>query len=424
MNVHSHYSAGPARPARLTRSANRVVAGVSSGIANYLGIDPVIVRVAFVVLTVTTGLGIPAYIAGWVLMPGPETAEPAKPVALTKKAGPAAPRRADRGLYQGLAVGMIVFGCLLLFRNIGLAISDHLLFPLALAGCGAAVLWARSGVEERAAFKRWASGLPGSPFRALVRAPVPLLRLAVGTVLVLSGMGAFLASAGAAGAVGTIVVAMLVTVAGLALVLGPWIWSLASDLSEERRERIRQEERADIAAHLHDSVLQTLALIQRNADNPRDVSSLARRQERELRAWLYGDPSRRQNPTTLAGAMEAMVEEVEALHGVDLELITVGEDCPLDHRLVALIKACREAAVNAAKHSGADQVTVFVETEPDRVTAFVRDRGKGFDPDGVPADRRGITESIHQRLARRGGRATIWSLVGEGTEVQLEVPRD
>ncbi len=426
VNVQTGYQASRPRPARLTRGSNQVVAGVCSGIADYLGIDPVIVRVAFAVLTLTTGLGVPIYALGWILMPEPETGTTPAVAPLAKKTTPAAVAAcgpSGRGLYHGLAVGMIVIGGLLLLRNVNLAIPDALLVPVALAGCGAAVVWARSGDGERQAFRRWARRLPGKPFQGTSRTPVPIVRLVAGVLLVLMGLGVFIGSQQSGGAVGPILAGMGVTVAGLSLLLGPWIWRMTNDLTEERRERIRQEERADIAAHLHDSVLQTLALIQRNADSPKEVGALARRQERELRTWLYGDPTRRQNPTTLAGAMEAMVEEVEHLHQAEVEMIIVGEDGPLDSRLAALVRASREAVVNAAKHSGADEVTVYVEIEPHRATVFVRDRGKGFDPAMVPDDRRGITESIRQRLERRGGRAEVWSAPGEGTEVQLEVPR-
>jgi phage shock protein PspC (stress-responsive transcriptional regulator)/two-component sensor histidine kinase len=437
VNVNPVYTAGPSsrpRPARLVRGDSRVVAGVCSGIADYLGIDPAIVRVAFVVLTLTTGLGLPIYGLAWLIMPQPDTAEKTAEAAgvapLAKKTAPTesqtAPRPRNRGLYHGLAIGMILVGGMLLLRNVNLAIPDTLLVPVALAGCGAAVLWARSGDGERQALRRWASRLPGKPFQGTGGTTIPVVRIVFGVVLVLLGLGVFIGTHQQSSSnIGPyeFLVAMAVTVVGLGLILGPWIWRLATSLGEEKRERIRQEERADIAAHLHDSVLQTLALIQRNADSPKDVGALARRQERELRTWLYGDPSRRQNPTTLAGAMEGMVEEVEGMHEVEVELITVGEDASLDNRLAALVRAAREAVVNAAKHSGAGEISVFVEVEPDRATVFVRDKGNGFDPGEVHDDRRGIAESIHQRLERRGGRAEVWSVLGEGTEVQMEVPR-
>jgi signal transduction histidine kinase/phage shock protein PspC (stress-responsive transcriptional regulator) len=429
VNVQTGFQATRPRPARLTRGSNQVVAGVCSGIADYLGIDPVIVRVAFAVLTLTTGLGVPIYVMGWIMMPEPPvpTAPPLAPLAKKTTPEVSAPARpASRGQYHGLAIGMVLVGGLLLLRNANLAIPDALLVPVALAGCGAAVLWTRSGHRERHIVRQWAARLPGKPFQGTSRTSIPVARLVAGVLLVFLGLAVFIAThQDTGGTVGPyeLLAAMAITVVGLALILGPWVWRMTNELTEERRERIRQEERADIAAHLHDSVLQTLALIQRNAENPKEVGALARRQERELRTWLYGDPSRRQNPTTLAGAMEAMIEEVERLHQVEVELIVVGEDGALDSRLAALVRASREAVVNAAKHSGADEVTVYVEIEPNCATVFVRDRGKGFDVDAVPDDRRGITESIQQRLERRGGRAEVWSAPGEGTEVQLEVPR-
>jgi signal transduction histidine kinase len=196
-------------------------------------------------------------------------------------------------------------------------------------------------------------------------------------------------------------------------------WRLAGQLARERSERIRSQERAEMAAHLHDSVLQTLALIQR-ADAPRDMVALARNQERELRAWLNG-----RQPTgddTLASAIEKVAASVELTLKVPVEVVTVG-DAPLDDRLRAVVEACREATVNAAKHSGAPQISIYVEVEPASVTAFVRDQGSGFDPESVASDRRGIAESIHGRMQRAGGSATIVSEMLGGTEVQLSMPR-
>jgi signal transduction histidine kinase len=241
-------------------------------------------------------------------------------------------------------------------------------------------------------------------------------------VLVLAGIAVFLAANNALEATRQVVLAVIVTAAGLALILYPWIRRLVDELATERRERIRSEERAEVAAHIHDSVLQTLAMIQRNADRPKELVALARRQERELRSWLYGGDERHA-PGSLAAAVTAMAEEVEAVHGIEVDVVTVG-DCPVDDRVEALVGAAREAVVNAAKHAGVPLVSVFVEAGEQRVTAFVRDRGQGFDVDAVPADRRGIAESIRQRVQRHGGRVTITSSPGgEGTEVALEVPR-
>ena len=181
-----------------------------------------------------------------------------------------------------------------------------------------------------------------------------------------------------------------------------------------------------MAAHLHDSVLQTLALIQRRADQPQQVIQLARAQERELRSWLFdGLPpgSADGQGMTLAGGVRLIQQEVEAQHGITVEAVTVG-DCELDDDLNALLAAAREATVNAAKWSGAPTVALFAEVEPAEVVLFVRDRGRGFDPAAVPGDRKGLAESIRARVARHGGSVTIRSAPGEGTEVSLSMPRD
>jgi signal transduction histidine kinase len=202
----------------------------------------------------------------------------------------------------------------------------------------------------------------------------------------------------------------------LILVLGPWLWQL----SAERTERIRLAERAEIAARIHDSVLQTLALVQRHAADAPRVTALARRQERELRRWLYG--SGYGASATFADALADAVADTEEAHGARIELASAG-DAPLDDPLAQLVLAAREAMTNAAKHSTADEISVYAEAGPETVAVFVRDRGVGFDPGTVAGDRRGISESIEARMARAGGTATIFSQPGQGTEVELTLPR-
>jgi len=208
----------------------------------------------------------------------------------------------------------------------------------------------------------------------------------------------------------------------LLLVASPWLWRLAVERDAERTARIRTEERAEVAARVHDSVLQTLALIQRHATEPRRVASLARRQERELRGWLYEDRPLGDEQASLVAALSAAAAEVEELHGVRVELASAG-DCPLDEGAQAVVLAAREAMANAARFSGVEQVDVYTEAGEDEIAVFVRDRGSGFDRAAVPPDRRGLAESIERRLERAGGRATVVAALGEGTEIELRLPR-
>ena len=263
-------------------------------------------------------------------------------------------------------------------------------------------------------------GLTDRPSRRALMA-----RVVVGLVLVAGGLGGLVATRHPDRTALQAVASAAVVVVGFLVVFGPWWLALARDLALERRERVRTQERADMAAAIHDSVLQTLALIQRSSANPREVTRLARAQERELRAWLFEarapgsfDASA---VTTVAEGVAVVEAEVEESHGVAIESVVVG-DRRLDDRLRALLAAGREAAANAAAWSGATTVSIFVEVEPTRVSMFVRDRGQGFDPADVGEDRRGISDSIRARMARHGGTSDIRSVRGEGTEVALIMP--
>ena len=215
----------------------------------------------------------------------------------------------------------------------------------------------------------------------------------------------------------------MLVIAGIVLLLGPWWLRIARDLVLERQAKARVEERLDIAARVHDSVLQTLALIQRRADDPQKVIQLARLQERELRSWLFEgrDPNDTDADLTVTAGVRQIQQDVEARYGVPVEAVTVG-DCELDDSLNALIAAAREATVNAAKWSGASVISLFAEVEPGEVSIVVRDRGKGFDPEAVPEDRKGLAESVHGRMTRRGGTVTLTSAPDEGTKVTLKMP--
>jgi signal transduction histidine kinase/phage shock protein PspC (stress-responsive transcriptional regulator) len=385
----------PTRPPFERGGDDALVAGVASGLARHLGVSPFKIRILFCVLTIGSGAGILVYAGFWAVVPRAADAAPSKPV--------------DR--LQLPALGAIALGGLLLLDQLGISSVHSGLWPVLVVGAGVALVWRQADETSRA---RWMGATEDRRAR--------LLRLTGGAALLAAGLGAFLASNHELQAAREGLVAIVVVVAGLALTLAPWWWGLVNDLTAERRERIRSQERSELAAHLHDSVLQTLALIQRRADSPADVLRLARSQERELRSWLYARRDDMGVEGTLAGAVEAAAAEVEDRHGMPVEVVTVG-DCPLDDRLESMVRAAREAMVNAAKFSGVDHVDVFVEVEEEDVTIFVRDTGGGFDPGAVPDDRRGVAESIVGRMGRHGGAAVVRSAPGEGTEVELTMAR-
>lgn len=406
------------RPGRLFRSrTDRVVAGVCGGLARSLGLDPLVLRVAVVVLTLAGGTGLIAYVAAWVLLPrdqGDESVPGA--VAVRHHVDPV----------EVLAVGAVVLGVLLLVRETGLWFSDTVVWPVVLAGVGLAVIWRQAGDDEHPSLFQVVGRFPrpGATAVDLRSRRASLARVVVGVVLVVAGVGLFLATSDAFSAVGQGLLASAGIVAGLALISGPWWLRLGRELTSERRQRIRSEERAEVATHLHDSVLQTLALIQRNADDPRAVVTMARRQERELRGWLYEElDDAAPEGDTLAGAVTRVAQEVEGLHGVSVDVVSVG-DCPLDDRLTALVAAAREAMVNAAKWSGVTMVSVYAEAGDGEVAVFVRDWGSGFDLESVAPDRHGVRESISGRMARHGGSAVVRTAPGEGTEVALRMARN
>ena len=398
---------------RITRSRqNRMVAGVCAGFARAFGVDPLVVRVAVVALTLAGGIGVVVYGAAWLLLPvgSEDEAEPAS--------SPSWPHLATRhDLGEALAIGAIVLGVVLLVRASGAWFSDALVWPVVLAGFGLAVIWRQADDDARPSLTGLVSALDVRSRRAA------LARVAVGVALVVGGVSAFLAASNAFSAVRQAILATAGIVAGLAIISGPWWLRLGRELARERRERIRSEERAEMAAHLHDSVLQTLALIQRTADDPRAVVAMARRQERELRGWLYDNQEKMTDGAkTLAAALAEVGEEVEGLHGVPVEVVTVG-DGPLDERAQAMLAAAREAMVNAATWSGASSISVYAEVRDGEAVVYVRDWGKGFDLATVGPDHHGIRDSIVGRMSRNGGTASVRTSPGEGTEVQLRVGR-
>jgi len=377
-----------------------------------------VVRLAFVVLAFAGGVGVVVYLVLWAFAPeSPDGGDSGETSVAGIAAGPASRRD---NVEKTAAFALVVVGALLLLREAGVWFGDAVVWPVALGAFGSALIWTRADDAGRARFARVASRVPRFPVEGALTGRLSRPRILPGGILIAGGMAAFLAANNALVAFRNVVFAVVVTVTGLGLILGPWVWRLARQLADERRERIRSEERADMAAHLHDSVLQSLALIQRAA-TPQEMVTLARGQERELRAWLYG----RSGPAAhdlLSTAIEEMAGRVERLHHVPVEAVVVG-DCPLDDRVQSLVQATGEAAMNAARHAGVDTISVYVEVEPEQVSAFVRDQGKGFDPGAVPQDRRGIADSIVGRMERVGGTAAVESRVGEGAEVKLRLPR-
>jgi signal transduction histidine kinase/phage shock protein PspC (stress-responsive transcriptional regulator) len=395
----------------LRRHDGRIVAGVASGLGDALCVEANVVRCGFIVLALAGGVGLVLYGAAWVFVPSNGERElPA--------------RRFDA--ISTIGFSSVVLGFLLLVRAVGPWPGDVIVWPLgaAMVGLAAYSMYAR---DESLAPPDWAF-LDRLPPEAADAVAVlvgtrrgALVRILAGAACIVAGLAAFFVSIDSWRALRGGVIGAVVVVVGIALILGPGMWELVNQLVDERRERIRSDERADVAAHLHDSVLQTLALVQRRADDPREVVRLARMQERELRNWLLNGERSEDIEGSLGAALERIAAEVETEHGVPVEVVRV-RDCPAAG-LQPLLLAAREAIVNAVRHSGAATVAVYLEVEPQRVSIFVRDRGRGFDAAAVAADRRGISGSIVDRLARAGGAGEVRSTPGEGTEVEMSLPR-
>ena len=383
--------------------------GVAAGIARRFGIDVSLVRLAFVVATAAGGIGVAAYALGWLLIP-------------TGDSGPARVRiRTGRAAVEvALGTGLLLVAVLLTFRELGLWLSDAAVWPLVLIAAGGALIWRQSMEQPAAAPRPERPPVPVTPEETRReegrRAAAAISRTGVGIVLVVAAGLVFLQATGALGAARDVLLGIVAVVVVLGVIFAPWVARLVRSLTQERAERIRSQERAEVAAHLHDSVLQTLAMVQRS-DDPSEVAALARRQERELRAWLAGRPAPGQGGR-LASALEAVAAEVEEQHGVPVEVVVVG-DRDLDQAHEAVVAAAREAMTNAAKFGAGSPVDVYAESDGRRTQVFVRDRGPGFDPANVPADRRGVRESIVGRMKRHGGRARVTSSPGAGTEVEM-----
>lgn len=422
-------------PARvLRRRTGTVVAGVAGGVADHLEVPVRRVRLVFALLAGLGGAGFLAYGALWVFCP-PEPAGRGRVVD-------------PREQRQGMAFAALGIGLALVLSAVGEQTVGWFVGPLGLALLGVAVVWREADDATPAGRARRRAGT-WRP--ALVAGRMGALRVVAGALLVAGGIAVFLLGRLDLGQVQFALLAAAATLVGVVVLTVPWWMRLVRELGAERRERIRGQERAEIAAHLHDSVLQTLALIQRRAEEPasgtaetvREVRRLARRQERELRAWLYGvsgparadpgpsgaagsgDPAVPPVPSTpesFATTLARAAGDIEDGHAVTVAPVVVG-DAELDDATAALVAAAREAMVNAAKHAGVDEISVYAEVEPETVSVFVRDRGCGFDPDAVAPDRHGLADSVRARTERHGGTVRVRTAPGEGTEIGLTMPR-
>jgi signal transduction histidine kinase len=398
----------PGAPGRRAFDTDAPLAlGASTALARIVDVDTVAVRIAFVVLTIAGGVGVPLYLSAWALLVWgrdlPTRPEPTRSHTIQHLAG----------------VVAVMLGLLLVARERAAGFADTLVWPVAVVGVGMVLGWRHLHLGPTVG----AEG-PGPVKTA------NLARLAGGFVLVVGGFASLLAANLSIGTLRDSLTAVAVVTVGVLLILGPWVVQLTQSLADERRERIRADERAEVAAHLHDSVLQTLTLLQKRADDPKVMAALARHQERELRRWLYGGAAAGvpgatggDEPATFRAALEAMATDVEDQHLVQVENVTVG-DGPVDATLLAVVAAAREALVNAAKFSGRRAVSLYAELRDHHVEVFVRDRGVGFDPAAVGPDRKGISDSIVGRVQRLGGTAQVRSAPGSGTEVRLRVDRN
>lgn len=437
----------PVRPP-LARSSDRVIAGVCSGLAAHLGWPVRNVRVGMVLAAFAGGAGLVFYAWLWIMVPTADEAarrnarRPASPIAPAVSqpaqgqtlqgqpmreapadggtsagaAGPAdgaaeSPWFRVRGMRYGkeilLGCGLLLVAGIMIAQMLGVDVSLGTLIPAAAVLGGASIAWMQLDETRRAGLvdKTKADQAGGWG------------RLAAGLALVVAGVLVMVSGSGSWEQTWLALLASVAVLGGVVLVLLPWALKFWRDLETERAGRIRETERAEIAAHLHDSVLQTLALIQRRAGNEHDVVRLARAQERELRGWLFQDPGRESGQ--LSDRIKAVAAEVEDLLGNPVEVVTVG-DAAMTEAHEALLQASREAMLNASRHGGGT-VSVYLEVSEGQAEIFIKDRGPGFQLGDVPADRLGIRESIIGRMKRHGGSAAILS-TGDGTEVRLGLP--
>lgn len=391
----------------------RWIGGVAAGVAAHLDLKVSVVRAVLVLLVLAAGVGAVLYVFLWLTVPAGDphrAAVDAQPPALARLAPRLRdPERQIPVTDIGLGLLLVAAAVLAVLARSGARISFSWLVPVLILLVGAGLAWSQIDASQR---NRWTARTGG-------RTPVSLLRVVGGLLAVSLGVLLLVGQDAPADTLARSAVAALAVLVGVALVAAPWWLRLVRELGDQRAAAARESERADIAAHLHDSVLQTLALIRTQADRPEEVARLARAQERELRSWLYDD---RTTPgTSLAAELAEVVAEVEDLTAVAIDTVVVGDAVP-DADTAALLQATREALLNGVRH-GRPPVSLYLEASAEQIEVFVRDKGDGFDLDEVPADRFGVRESIIGRVRRRGGAATVTAKESGGTEVHLALPR-
>jgi len=391
----------------------RLIGGLGAALSARTGVDVTLVRIGLVLFGLASGFGIAVYMVAWLLVPAENETDTIGARSLRDSRGLA--------LIAGLVPALVL--SFLLASAIGAGWLSQLAWPLLVSAAAFVLVWRNGSESERALLRRGAAPLLQIGVGKTRSWKVFAWRAALGIVLAAGGVAAL--TVGHRNARLAPLGGVALVLAAFVVVFGPWWLNIARELVLERQGRLRAEETTELAARVHDSVLQTLAMIQRHAEEPQRVVQLARAQERELRSWLFeGRPpgSFADGLATVAAVVGQIQHDVEAAHDIRVEVVVVG-DCPLDEHLEALLAAGREATVNAAKWSGAPVVSLFAEVEADGVSLFVRDRGRGFEPADVASDRRGIAQSINGRMQRAGGRAVIRSAAGQGSEVELRMPR-
>ncbi|GAA2243621.1 ATP-binding protein [Rarobacter faecitabidus] len=399
----------------------RVLGGVCQGLAAHLDLPVQWLRLGFIAGALLGGATLVAYVFLWVMVPAGDPAELARALADPRRARTAPQPAAPPGVKSrwrhvsiaNLAVGaiLVLVAIFLVVRPLPSSIGQWLV-PSFVVVAGALLSWSQLDSRQR---DRLMGAEAASDRKGWVR-----VRFVGGIALVVIGVLAFVGRGTDPATAVSSAVAALAVLVGVALVLAPWWLRLIRDLAQERALRERADERADIAAHLHDSVLQTLAMLQRNSSDPAMVAKLARTQERELRQWLYADNA--EVGTSLAAVVRDLADEIEDEFSVAVEVVVVGDTRP-DEAAAALLQATREALKNAVRH-GRPPFSVYCEVGPESLEISVQDRGDGFDIDEIPEDRFGVRESIIGRVKRRGGSVDIRQRGDGGTEIRMRMTRN